>query len=85
MGHYCWICMEDKPNEKFSGKGRRQHICKSCRKMGPDFINELKESQRRAQHYENKVKSGCIYQIDKTEFYLFTYNDQTYAAMGEHL
>ena len=30
QGHYCWICGEYKANEKFSGKGHAQHICKSC-------------------------------------------------------
>lgn len=43
MGHFCWICMEEKPNEKFSGNGRRQRICKSCRKKGPEFINKIKK------------------------------------------
>jgi hypothetical protein len=33
MGHYCRICCCDKPNEKFSGKGRRNHVCKSCAKL----------------------------------------------------
>lgn len=29
-GHYCRICGEYKANEKFSGKGHAQHICKTC-------------------------------------------------------
>ena len=29
-GHYCRICGEYKANEKFSGKGYAQHICKTC-------------------------------------------------------
>lgn len=29
-GHYCRICGEYKANEKFSGKGHAQHICKAC-------------------------------------------------------
>ena len=29
-GHYCRICGDYKANEKFSGKGHAQHICKSC-------------------------------------------------------
>ena len=28
--HYCRICGEYKANEKFSGKGHAQHICKTC-------------------------------------------------------
>jgi hypothetical protein len=30
MGHYCRICGCTRPNEKFSGRGHRQHICKEC-------------------------------------------------------
>ena len=30
QGHYCRICGNYKANEKFSGKGHAQHICKSC-------------------------------------------------------
>lgn len=30
QGHYCRICGERKFNEKFSGKGHAQHICKTC-------------------------------------------------------
>ncbi|WP_313523771.1 hypothetical protein [Anaerotignum sp.] len=29
-GHYCKICGEHKANEKFSGKGHANHICKAC-------------------------------------------------------
>ena len=29
-GHFCRICGAIKPNEAFSGKGHRNHICKSC-------------------------------------------------------
>ncbi len=32
MGHWCRICGRTKPNEKFSGKGHRNHICKECSK-----------------------------------------------------
>ena len=34
-GHYCRICGERKPNEKFSGRGHATHICKSCTKKSP--------------------------------------------------
>lgn len=29
-GHYCRICHSQRPNEAFSGKGHRNHICKKC-------------------------------------------------------
>lgn len=31
QGHYCKICGRYRANEKFSGKGHRQHICKDCK------------------------------------------------------
>jgi hypothetical protein len=30
MGHYCRICGQERPNEQFSGKGHRIHLCKLC-------------------------------------------------------
>ena len=32
-GHYCKICGLIRPNEKFSGKGHANHICKDCSKL----------------------------------------------------
>ena len=29
-GHYCRICHSIRPNEAFSGKGHRIHVCKKC-------------------------------------------------------
>ena len=39
-GHYCRICGEYKANERFSGKGHTQHICKECAKLPVDKRNE---------------------------------------------
>ena len=33
MGHYCRICGRTRPNEKFSGKGHRAHVCKDCTRL----------------------------------------------------
>lgn len=45
MGHYCRICGRTRANEKFSGKGHKNHVCKDCscksgRKAKKDAINE---------------------------------------------
>ena len=40
MGRYCRICGRERPNEQFSGKGHRIHVCKHCQR--------LPKSQRRA-------------------------------------
>lgn len=44
MGHFCRICKRTKPNEKFSGKGHRVHVCKECKKM-PKAEREAIEQQ----------------------------------------
>jgi hypothetical protein len=30
MGHCCKICGRERPNERFSGKGHKIHVCKLC-------------------------------------------------------
>ena len=30
MGHYCRICGRTRANEKFLGKGHKNHMCKDC-------------------------------------------------------
>jgi hypothetical protein len=32
-GHYCWMCGRMRPNERFSGRGHRQHLCKDCKRQ----------------------------------------------------
>ncbi len=39
MGHYCKICGCSKPNEKFSGKGHKKHICIECSKLPKDEMD----------------------------------------------
>ena len=36
QGHYCKICGKYKANEKFSGKGHANHICKDCASLPAD-------------------------------------------------
>ncbi len=33
MGHFCRICGETRPNERFSGGGHRTHVCRQCQKL----------------------------------------------------
>lgn len=42
QGHYCRICGERKANEKFSGKGHANHICKECDALPQEKKNELR-------------------------------------------
>lgn len=39
QGHYCKVCGEYKANEKFSGKGHANHICKACAKLSVEERN----------------------------------------------
>lgn len=32
-GYGCRICGRRRPNEAFSGRGRRDHVCKECQKL----------------------------------------------------
>ncbi len=45
MGHWCRICGNTKPNEKFSGKGHRNHICKECSKRPKEEIDQIDQSE----------------------------------------
>ncbi len=33
MEHYCRICGRSRPNEQFTGRGHRTHICKECARI----------------------------------------------------
>jgi ABC-type dipeptide/oligopeptide/nickel transport system ATPase subunit len=39
-GHYCKVCGCIKPNEKFTGKGHKNHICKKCNKLSSENQKE---------------------------------------------
>lgn len=40
-GHYCRICGSLRPNEAFSGKGHRIHICKKCARLPKEKREEI--------------------------------------------
>ena len=33
MPHYCWMCGRSRANERFSGRGHRDHVCGDCQKL----------------------------------------------------
>ena len=45
MGHFCWICLKILPNEKFSGKGHKNHICKKCSKIPKEKIEKISDER----------------------------------------
>ena len=40
-GHYCRICHSRKPNEAFSSKGHRIHVCKKCSLLPKEKREEI--------------------------------------------
>ena len=40
-GHYCRICDNLKPNEAFSGKSHRIHVCKKCTRLPKEKREEI--------------------------------------------
>jgi len=45
MGHYCRICGRTRPNEKFSGKGHRAHVCKDCARLPKENRDAIEQKQ----------------------------------------
>ena len=45
MGHWCRICGCTKPNEKFTGKGHKNHICKKCGSKPKEEIEHIEQSE----------------------------------------
>lgn len=33
MPHFCWMCGRSRANERFSGRGHRDHVCRECQKL----------------------------------------------------
>lgn len=48
QGHYCKICGRYRANEKFSGKGHAQHICKDCNRELQAQKREKKRAKQMA-------------------------------------
>ena len=40
-GHYCRVCGCNRTNEKFTGKGHKNHICKDCSKRPAEEIEAI--------------------------------------------
>jgi len=40
-GHFCYVCGEHKANEKFSGRGHANHICRQCQALPAATRNEM--------------------------------------------
>ncbi len=45
MGHYCRICGRIRPNEKFSGKGHRTHVCRQCSQLPAETRASIEQQE----------------------------------------
>jgi len=43
MGHWCRICGRERPNEKFSGRGHRDHLCRECARLPREEREEIEQ------------------------------------------
>jgi hypothetical protein len=41
MGQYCRICDRSRPNEQFSGRGHRIHVCKQCQQLPSNELDRI--------------------------------------------
>ncbi|MGD9569921.1 MAG: hypothetical protein AB7V48_16680 [Sedimentibacter sp.] len=66
MGHYCRICGRTRANEKFSGKGHKNHVCKDCsgkssRKANRNSSNESFASETTLLLNDMIIQSESMY------------------------
>jgi hypothetical protein len=71
MGHYCRICKRERPNEQFSGKGHKIHVCKRC-KTKPKSERRAIEDQDDIfgfmhQSHISEKNVACLEQMVKSE------------------
>lgn len=69
-GHYCKGCGAYKPNENFSGKGRRNSICKKCKRAGitPELLNDWDESDEYFAFIAGYTENGAPFGITHEEW-----------------
>ncbi|MDQ0253330.1 putative HTH domain antitoxin [Evansella vedderi] len=51
-GHYCYYCDRYRANEKFSGKGHQDHICKDCKRKKRAIRKEQDSFEMEKEIYE---------------------------------
>ena len=63
QGHYCRICGEYKANEKFSGKGHAQHICKACMSKKNKVVEIDPDIQVVDEYYDDELFGDMEYDM----------------------
>ena len=84
-GHFCKGCGDFLPNEKFSGRGHREHLCKECKKAGISISTESNSDYDRNFHRLSKAVRNCMIVYKEYEsFFLFEYQHSRY-IIGDEL
>ncbi len=84
-GHFCKGCGNFLPNEKFSGRGHRKHLCKKCKESGIVISIEPKSDYDRNFHRLSKSVRNCmIVYFEHESFFLFEYQKSRY-IIGDEL
>src|SRR5690554_3207161 len=84
-GHFCKGCGRFLPNEKFSGRGHRQHLCKECKKSGRLVSPEVTSAYDRNYHQLSKSIRNCmIVYMEGESFFFFEYQGSQY-VIGDEL
>ena len=58
-GHFCWCCGRVRANERFSGRGHANHVCKDCQKLGAKelaFQQIVRDIDRLFDHFTGRLK-----------------------------
>lgn len=71
-GHYCWCCDRTRPNEQFSGKGHKRHLCRDCAQLGSEEL----EYQQALHDMERCVgTSGRVFKKRRRQFDTFLHHE----------
>jgi hypothetical protein len=78
-GHYCIGCGDYLPNEKFSGKGHRNHLCRECKRKGKTINSVSTSDYDRKLHLLSKAIKNCLlFYLENEGFFLFEYLGSRY-------
>lgn len=66
-GHYCWCCGRRRANERFSGRGHRQHLCKDCMKLGKEELAFRQQERNidRLLTWDGMIRRGCRAAVER--------------------
>ena len=84
-GHFCIACSRVRANEKFSGKGHRQHICKECKRKGIKVPPPISRSEhdRKVNQLSRTIKKCLILHTLRSSFFLFDYQGRCYITRDD--